>query len=88
LQTAAVSAESVHNTTLVEWFELRSGLYAAEALALSALNRPESRGAHQRSDFPQTRARYEINQRVWLESGKLISSFAAEAPQTTQAARA
>src|ERR1700736_2305158 len=66
LPTAAVSAESIHNTTLVEWFELRSGLYAAEALALSALNRPESRGAHQRSDFPQTRAQYEINQRVWL----------------------
>jgi succinate dehydrogenase/fumarate reductase flavoprotein subunit len=88
LQTAAVSAESIHNTTLVEWFELRSGLYAAEALALSALNRPESRGAHQRSDFPQTRAQYEINQRVWLESGKLVSSFAAEAEQTAQAAPA
>jgi succinate dehydrogenase/fumarate reductase flavoprotein subunit len=88
LQAAAVSAESIHNTTLVEWFELRSGLYAAEALALSALNRPESRGAHQRSDFPQTRAECEINQRVWLESGKLVSSFATQAEQTAQAARA
>jgi succinate dehydrogenase / fumarate reductase flavoprotein subunit/fumarate reductase (CoM/CoB) subunit A len=86
LPAAGVSDEPVHNTSLVEWFELRNGLYAAEALALSALNRRESRGAHQRSDFPQTRAEYEINQRVWLEHGKLVSSFAAVEAQ--EAARA
>src|SRR5262249_43422883 len=37
LQACAVSTELVHNAGLVEWFELRSGLYAAEALAMSAL---------------------------------------------------
>ena len=89
LLAAAVSSDSFHNTSLVEWFELRNGLCAAEALALSALNRQESRGAHQRSDFPQPRAEYEINQRIWLERGKLISSIAAvEAQPIVQAARA
>ena len=75
LPTARVSSERVHNTSLVEWFELRSGLYAAEALALSALHRRESRGAHQRDDFPTTRPEYDKNQRLWLASGKLTSSF-------------
>jgi succinate dehydrogenase / fumarate reductase flavoprotein subunit/fumarate reductase (CoM/CoB) subunit A len=88
LQVAAVSSDSVHNASLVEWFELRNGLYSAEALALSALNRPESRGAHQRSDFPQTRAEYEINQCIRLDHGRLVSSFAAvETQATVQAVR-
>jgi succinate dehydrogenase/fumarate reductase flavoprotein subunit len=75
LPAATVSSERVHNTSLVEWFELRSGLLAAEALALSALHRRESRGAHQRSDFPETRSEYDKNQRLWLANGKLASSF-------------
>ena len=70
-----MSSERIHNTSLVEWFELRSGLCAAEALAMSALNRRESRGAHQRDDFPQTRREYGMNQRIWLAEGKLVSSF-------------
>lgn len=75
LPGAAVSRERVHNGSLVEWFELRNGLLAAEALALSALNRRESRGAHQRDDFPETSAQYEKNQRLLLANGKLVSSF-------------
>jgi succinate dehydrogenase/fumarate reductase flavoprotein subunit len=38
--------------TLADWFELRSSLVAAEAVARAALARRESRGAHQRRDFP------------------------------------
>jgi succinate dehydrogenase/fumarate reductase flavoprotein subunit len=75
LPALAVSTERMHNASLVEWFELRSGLYAAEALAMSALNRRESRGAHQRNDFPETRSEYELNQQIWLADGKLVSSF-------------
>jgi succinate dehydrogenase/fumarate reductase flavoprotein subunit len=75
LPEASVSSERIHNASLVEWFELRSGLCAAEALAMSALNRRESRGAHQRDDFPQTRREYGMNQRIWLAEGKLVSSF-------------
>jgi len=72
---ACVGAERIHNASLVKWFELCSGLYAAEALALAALHRRESRGAHQRDDFPSTRSAYAINQRIWLADGKLRSSF-------------
>jgi aspartate oxidase len=42
---------------------------------MAALNRRESRGAHQRDDFPQTRSEYEMNQRIWLCNGKLVSDF-------------
>src|SRR6516162_10431283 len=75
LPQACVGGEPIHNASLVEWFELRSGLYAAEALALAALNRRESRGAHQRDDFPETRSAYAINQRISLAGGELRSTF-------------
>ena len=41
------------NPTLIDWFELRASLLAAQAVAAAALGRTESRGAHQRTDFPQ-----------------------------------
>jgi succinate dehydrogenase/fumarate reductase flavoprotein subunit len=40
--------------TLADWFELRASLLAAEAVTAAALARRESRGAHQRSDFPHS----------------------------------
>jgi succinate dehydrogenase/fumarate reductase flavoprotein subunit len=39
---------------LAEWFELRVGLAAAACVACAALAREESRGAHQREDFPDS----------------------------------
>jgi len=54
---------------------LRSGLLAAEALTLAALNRRESRGAHQRDAFPDTLNNYQLSQKIMLENGKLVSSF-------------
>ncbi|MBT5047688.1 MAG: FAD-binding protein [Rhodospirillaceae bacterium] len=76
LQNLAVSADTIHNTSVVEWFELRNGLLAMEALAVAALNRRESRGAHQRDDFPETLDSYHRSQRLWLENDALVSSFA------------
>ena len=76
----AVSAETVHNTSLVEWFELRNGLLAVEALTVAALNRRESRGAHQRDDFPETLDAYQLSQCISLEGDDLVSSF-REDPQ-------
>lgn len=75
LDELSVSPETVHNASLVEWFELRNGLQAAEAVAVAALNRRESRGAHQRLDFPQTLDAYQINQQIALTNGKTVSSF-------------
>src|SRR5205823_13726544 len=51
----------VFNPTLADWFELRASLIAAEAVARAALKREESRGAHQREDFPET-------DRAWARS--------------------
>jgi succinate dehydrogenase/fumarate reductase flavoprotein subunit len=75
LDEAEISAHTVHNLSLVEWFELRNGLQAAEAVTVAANNRRESRGAHQRVDFPQTLASYDVNQRVSLVDGEIRSSF-------------
>jgi succinate dehydrogenase / fumarate reductase flavoprotein subunit len=41
------------NTELIEALELRNLLDTAEAIAYSALNRTESRGAHYREDYPK-----------------------------------
>jgi succinate dehydrogenase / fumarate reductase flavoprotein subunit len=49
------------NTDLLETWELRNLLDLAEATALSALNRTESRGGHARDDYPQ---RDDVN---WLK---------------------
>ena len=42
-----------YNTELTSALELESMLDVAEAVAYSALHRQESRGSHQRTDFPQ-----------------------------------
>jgi fumarate reductase flavoprotein subunit len=44
---------NVYNTDLLQALELGSMLDCAEAVAQSALARKESRGAHQRLDFPE-----------------------------------
>ena len=52
------------NPTLTDWFELRASLTAAEAVVRAAMARRESRGAHQRNDFPDTDPAWALNQRV------------------------
>ena len=78
LQNLSISGETIQNTSVVEWFELRNGLLAVEALALAALNRRESRGAHQRDDFPETLDEYQRSQRILLKGDALKSSFGEE----------
>ncbi len=75
LEDVSVSTQGIHNPGMTEWFELRNGLFAAEAVALGALQRRESRGAHQRVDFPETSEAYQINQRITLAGDTLVSSF-------------
>jgi succinate dehydrogenase/fumarate reductase flavoprotein subunit len=54
------------NASLADWFELRAGLLTAEAVTRAALNRRESRGAHQREDFPDSDPRLAASRRVAL----------------------
>jgi succinate dehydrogenase/fumarate reductase flavoprotein subunit len=55
----------------LEWFDLRNMLVVARAVAQSALARTESRGAHQREDFPQMLPAWLRHQRVRLAGGAL-----------------
>ena len=71
----SVGPDTVHNASLVEWFELHNGLQAAETVVVAGLNRRESRGAHQRLDFPQSLDGYQLNQHIALRDGKITSSF-------------
>ena len=54
-------------------FDLQSSLYSAEATILSALKRKESRGAHQRSDYPDLDESFQFNLSIELrkDSGEL-----------------
>jgi succinate dehydrogenase / fumarate reductase, flavoprotein subunit len=64
----------------LEWFDLRNMLGVARAVAESARNRTESRGAHQREDFPDTLPQWLLHQRTTMRSGGLkISGAPAEA---------
>jgi succinate dehydrogenase flavoprotein subunit len=60
----------------LEWFDLRNMLIVARAVAQSALARTESRGAHQREDFPQMLPQWRRHQRVRLAGGALQLSGA------------
>jgi succinate dehydrogenase/fumarate reductase flavoprotein subunit len=80
LDQLSIPPLAVHNASLVEWFELRNGLHAAEAVVVSALNRRESRGAHQRLDFPQTHEAYQVNQHIELIKGEMVSDLQGDGP--------
>jgi len=80
LNALAVADATTHNASLVEWCELRNGLLAAEAVAHAALNRRESRGAHQRVDFPQADDAFRRSQQVALQGEAIVSDFAEARP--------
>jgi succinate dehydrogenase/fumarate reductase flavoprotein subunit len=54
------------NPALAEWFELRGSLIAASAVAHAAAARIESRGAHQREDYPDSNPAWARSQRVTM----------------------
>jgi succinate dehydrogenase / fumarate reductase flavoprotein subunit len=52
----------------LEWFDLRNMLLVARTVAMAALARTESRGAHQREDFPGMLPQWRMNQVVRLRA--------------------
>ena len=60
----------------LEWFDLRNMLTVAHAVTATALARTESRGAHQREDFPKMLPQWQVHQRVQLRDGELKISGA------------
>jgi succinate dehydrogenase / fumarate reductase flavoprotein subunit len=72
---------------LLEWFDLRNMLLVARTVAMAALARTESRGAHQREDFPGMLPEWRVNQVARLGQGKQDGRIAlTAAPAATQAA--
>ncbi len=64
----------------LDWFDLRNMLTVARVVAQAALDRGESRGAHQREDCPELDPRWQRHQRVTLRHGALhISGVPQEA---------
>jgi succinate dehydrogenase/fumarate reductase flavoprotein subunit len=56
----------------LDWFDLRNMLLVAHTVALAALTRTESRGAHQREDHPGMLPEWRVNQVARL-SGKSVT---------------
>ena len=63
----------------LEWFDLRNMLAVAHAVAATALRRTESRGAHQREDFPQMQPHWQVHQSLRLRDGELRVDGAPDA---------
>ena len=77
LPNITVTDETLYNLDLLDWFELRAMLTTAEAVVGSALSRNESRGAHQREDFPDSNESLLKNQVMEMNNGKLVSHWIA-----------
>jgi len=60
----------------IDWFDLRNMLLVARIVAQAALRRTESRGAHQREDFPGMLPEWQVNQVVRLRDGEVALASA------------
>jgi succinate dehydrogenase / fumarate reductase flavoprotein subunit len=58
----------------IDWLDLRNMLLVARIVAEAALKRTESRGAHQREDFPGMLPEWQVNQMVRLRGGQIAIS--------------
>ena len=66
-------SESDHRYALSmqDWFDMRNSLLVAETIILGAQRRTESRGAHQRDDYPRTDPKQAFNFVTTLKDGAL-----------------
>ena len=70
----------------LDWLDLRNMLLVARTVAEAANSRTESRGAHQREDYPITIPEWSFNQVVGLHDGRLsLSGFSAPKSVTANA---
>jgi succinate dehydrogenase / fumarate reductase, flavoprotein subunit len=72
----------------LEWFDLRNMIAVARTVAQSARNRTESRGAHQREDFPEMLPQWRVHQRVRLCDDELRIAAVPRAAADAAAAKA
>jgi succinate dehydrogenase / fumarate reductase, flavoprotein subunit len=79
------SSTAAFDPVLVDWLDLRNMLLVAQSVAMPALARTESRGAHQREDHPGLDESWCINQIVALSSDSALELRRA-APSSGRAA--
>jgi succinate dehydrogenase/fumarate reductase flavoprotein subunit len=79
------SSTAAFDPVLVDWLDLRNMLLVAQSVAMPALARTESRGAHQREDHPGLDESWCINQIVAL-SGDSALELRRAAPSSGRAA--
>jgi succinate dehydrogenase / fumarate reductase, flavoprotein subunit len=63
----------------IDWFDLRNMVLVARVVAQAALRRTESRGAHQREDFPGMLPEWRVNQVVRWRDGRIDMASAPPA---------
>ncbi len=66
------SGPAGHDAQLLDWLDLRGMLQTAEVVALAALARDESRGAHQRLDHPGMKREWDVNLVLSLRDGAVV----------------
>ena len=69
---------------MVDWLDLRNMLLVAQSVSQAALARTESRGAHQREDYPGLEENWCVNQTINLSQRGI--SLRKVAPNTGWAA--
>jgi len=74
-QALVVPDDPTFNNERNDWYELGAALLVAEAVSRAALARTESRGAHQRDDYPATDPDYAGHQRIRLDQQTMQVSF-------------
>jgi succinate dehydrogenase/fumarate reductase flavoprotein subunit len=78
------SSAAAFDPVLADWLDLRNMLLVAQSVAVPALARTESRGAHQREDHPGLDDTWCVNQLVTLSRGSI--ELSRSAPSTGRAA--
>ncbi|HYU12373.1 MAG TPA: FAD-binding protein [Stellaceae bacterium] len=73
LPYVTVAPGTAFNAALGDWVELRASLVAAEAVTKAAAARRESRGAHQRDDFPDTDSAAARSLRIMMTSDGVVT---------------
>lgn len=71
LGTLPAGGSEHYNMLRLDWLDLRNMLLVAQCVVLAALEREESRGAHQREDFPGMLPQWDLNQLLTWRDGKL-----------------
>jgi succinate dehydrogenase / fumarate reductase flavoprotein subunit len=65
------AAGRAYDTALADWLDLETMTRVGECVSAAALARTESRGAHQREDYPAMDAAWRVNQLLTLAGGGL-----------------